>query len=71
MPGASVMSRASSPENPLVISVSLPARITITVRGSPVPCIAARNPSAIESTAVNTMTTPPIPMIATTEEPRR
>ena len=51
MPGASVMSRASSPEKPLVISVSLPDRMTITVRGSPVPCIAARNPSAIDSTA--------------------
>ena len=71
MPGASVMRRASSPEKPLVISVSLPDRMTITVRGSPLPCIAARNPSAIDSTAQNTMTTPPIPMMATTEEPSR
>ncbi len=35
------------------------------------PCIAARKPSAIDSTAENTMTTPAMPTIATTEEPRR
>ena len=42
MPGVSMMSRAVSPLRPLVISVSLPARITITVCGSPTPAIAAR-----------------------------
>ena len=63
------MSRASSPPNPLVISVSLAARRTMTVRGSPVPCMAARNPSAIERTAVNTMTTPAMPMTATVDDP--
>ena len=39
--GASEISRASSPLKPLVISVSLPERSTITVCGSPVPFIAA------------------------------
>ncbi len=40
MPAVSAMSRVSSPPNPLVISVSLPERRTMTVCGSPVPCIA-------------------------------
>src|SRR5215510_16377355 len=39
--------------------------------GSPAPFIAAWKPSAIESTATNTMTTPTIPSTATAEDPRR
>jgi hypothetical protein len=65
------MSLTSSPENPLVISVSLPWRRTMTVCGSPVPLIAARKPSAIDSTAVKTMTTPAMPITATIVDPRR
>ena len=71
MPGASEMSFTCSPEKPLVISVSLPARSTMTVCGSPVPVIAARKPSAIDSTAVKTITTPAMPMTATVDEPSR
>ena len=71
MPGASTISFASSPDSPLVISVSLPDRMTITRSGSPAPVIAALNPSAIDSTAVKTMTTPAMPMIATVDEPSR
>jgi hypothetical protein len=33
--------------------------------------MAAWKPSAIDSTAVKTMTTPPMPTIATIDEPRR
>jgi hypothetical protein len=71
MPGASTISFASSPESPLVISVSLPDRNTSTRSGSPAPVIAALNPSAIDNTAVKTMTTPAMPMIATVDEPSR
>ena len=71
MPGVSMIRRAVSPLRPLVISVSLPARITMTVCGSPTSLIAFRKPSAIDSTPRNTSTTPAMPMIATTEEPIR
>ena len=71
MPGVSMMSRAVSPLRPLVISVSLPARMTITVCGSPTPAIAALKPSAIDSTPRKTTTTPAMPMIATADEPSR
>ena len=43
----------------------------MTVSMSPVDCIALRNPSAIERTPTNTMTTPTMPKIATAEDPRR
>ena len=54
---------------PLVISVSLPARITMTVSWSPTAFIALRKPSAIDSTPTNTTTTPTMPKTATADEP--
>jgi hypothetical protein len=71
IPGFSWMKRTCSPPSPLVISLSAPERITITVSSSPVAAMALRKPSAIERTPTNTMTTPTIPKIATAEEPRR
>jgi hypothetical protein len=63
MPGVSMMIAAVSPLRPLVISVSLPARITMIVCGSPTEAIAALKPSPIDSTPRKTMTTPAMPMI--------
>ena len=60
-----MISRASSPENPLVISVSLPVRSTMIRSGSPAFVIADLNPSAIERTDTKTITTPAMPMMAT------
>ena len=71
MPGASWMMRVWSPRRPLVISVSLPARRINTTFGSPDACIVALTPSAIDSTATNTRTTPAMPMTATLDEPSR
>jgi hypothetical protein len=56
---------------PLVISESAPARITITVSSSPTVFIALRNPSAIDSTPTNTITTPMMPTTATADDPAR
>ncbi len=70
-PAASPMIRTSSRDRALTISLSEPARITTAVSGDPVDCMVARKPSAIESTAMNTATTPAIPTMATMEEPSR
>ena len=43
----------------------------MTVCGSPVSAIAFFSPSAIDSTPMNTTTTPQMPIMATIEEPRR
>src|SRR5471032_2345521 len=65
------MRSAASPESPLTISESAPARITIARLGDPASVMAARKPSPIDSTATNVMTTPAMPMTATAEELRR
>ena len=43
----------------------------ITLFGLPASAIAARNPSAIDSTATKTMTTPATPIIDTADDPSR
>jgi hypothetical protein len=70
-PGASEMIRVSSRSRPLIISLSLPARSTIAVSGAAVEVIAFLTPSAIENTAIDTITTPATPTIVASEEPRR
>lgn len=62
-PGASEMIVVCSALRPLVISLSLPDRITITRSGAAASRSAAVNPSAMESTATNTTTTPAMPML--------
>ena len=51
--------------------MSLPARITMIVRGSPTEAIAALKPSPIDSTPRKTTTTPAMPMMATVDDPSR
>ena len=65
------MRRVSSSERPLTISLSAPARITMAVSGDPVVAIVVRNPSAIDSTATKTATTPAMPTTATSDEVSR
>ena len=43
----------------------------MTVSSSPTVFIALRNPSAIDSTPTNTMTTPVMPITATADDPAR
>ena len=69
--GASAISFACSPSRPLVISVSAPSRRTRTVSGDPASIKTFRNPSPIDNTAMNTMTTPAMPITATADEPSR
>src|SRR5439155_15753916 len=69
MPGASLMTVASVPSIPLVISVSEPSRMTSARPGEPAPIIAPANPAEIDSTDTKTTTTPAIPIMATAEEP--
>src|SRR5215207_4954185 len=71
MPGAFTIVRTSSPLRPLVISVSDPDLRIMTRRSSPFSLIAARKPSAIDSTEVKTITTPATPITATADEPSR
>src|SRR5690606_3722594 len=61
----------SGPPRPLVISESAPLRITMARSGDPASCIDALNPSAIDSTATRTTTTPAMPMMATMDDPSR
>ena len=70
-PGASPMRRTSSRVRMLIISLSAPERITIAVSGEPVVAIVLRKPSAIDSTATNTATTPAMPTTATSDEAER
>ena len=70
-PAASFTIRALARSSTLLNSVSLPPRITIAVSGDPAPTIAARNPSAIDSTATKTITTPVTPTTATADDPAR
>src|SRR5215471_3160018 len=65
------MMRASIPPMPLVISVSEPRCIISARSGNPDPCRADEKPTEIDSTETNTITTPAMPIIATTEEPSR
>ena len=72
MPGASVMSRGFfAREAAGHLGVAARAQDDHRAADRRCRCIAARKPSAIDSTATNTMTTPAMPMIATTEEPSR
>ncbi len=71
MPGACLMTSASGPSNPLVISLSDPLRSTSARRGDPASSSAAPNPAAIDSTETNTTTTPAMPTIATADELNR
>src|SRR5262249_43308655 len=71
MPGASRIIDTSSCASTLESSLSDAADVTIAVRSSPVPVIAARKPSAMERTETNTTITPTIPMIAITEAVNR
>src|SRR5262245_12713987 len=65
------MTSALAPLRPLVISESAPLRRMMTRSGEPASVSAARKPSAIESTATNTITTPAMPTTATADELRR
>ena len=71
IPGACFMISTASPARPLVISSSAPPRMTMARSGSPALCIVRENPSAIDNTATNTMTTPAMPTTATADEPSR
>ena len=70
-PGACLITSVSAPPSPLVISESAPLRMMRTRLGEPAAVMAARNPSAIDNTATNAITTPAMPTMATTEEPSR
>src|SRR5262245_1066269 len=65
------MMRASIPPMPLVISVSEPRCMISARSGNPVPFKADENPTEIDNTETNTITTPAMPIIATMEEPIR
>src|SRR5262245_1563571 len=65
------MTSVSPPPIVLVISESAPARITMARLGEPAFAIAARNPSPMDRTATNTITTPAIPITANAEELKR
>jgi hypothetical protein len=51
--------------------VSEPVRNIRALSREPEPINAALNPAEMESTDTKTMTTPAMPMMATTEDPRR
>ncbi len=68
MPGACLMMSVSGPPRLLVISESAPLRMTSTRSGEPASAIAILNPSAIDSTAIRTMTTPAMPIMPTIDE---
>ena len=70
-PAASLMMRVSARARALLSSLSLPPRMTIAVSEEPAPASADWKPSAIESTATKTSTTPATPTIATAEAPTR
>ena len=70
-PGASLMIRVCSSSSTLDISVSLPARSTSAVPDEVPLSMTLRKPSAIDSTATNTATTPAKPTTATLDEPSR
>src|SRR5215207_1839303 len=70
-PGASEMMRVASRSRPLIISLSLPERRTIAVSAEAFEVMVLRKPSAIDSTATNTATTPATPSTAAAEAPRR
>src|SRR5262245_43601340 len=65
------MTSTSGPGITLVISSSEPERMTMARPGEPALAIAVNRPSAIDSTATKTTTTPAMPTIATAEEPAR
>jgi len=70
-PGASAMIRVESRRKPLTISLSAPLRSTIAESGDPEEVIARRNPTRMDSTPTNTVTTPAIPTTDAATEPRR
>src|SRR5438477_9329891 len=70
-PVESAITRVSSRDMPLTISLSDPPRSTRAVSGEPDTVIARRNPCAMESTPTNTATTPAIPNTASATAPRR
>ena len=70
-PGACATTSASDLSITLVISLSAPERITMAVSGEPVEVITRRNPSPIDNTPTSTATTPAMPNIAATADPRR
>ena len=65
------MIRVSSRWRPLIISESLPARRMTAVSGDAEEVMVLRKPSAMESTATKTATTPMTPKAAAAEAPRR
>jgi hypothetical protein len=69
--GASSITRTSAIVSELVISVSAPARCTITFCGSPDEATVARNPRASASIATNTATVPAMPTTATSDDAHR
>src|SRR3954471_3310778 len=71
MPGACFMISTASPASPLVISLSAPPRMMMARSAAPAVCIVREKPSAIDSTATKTITTPAIPTTATADDPRR
>ena len=71
IPAASLTIRVLASASVLLSSESLPPRMTIAVSGDPAPVRAAWNPSAMDSTATKTITTPVTPITATAEDPAR
>ena len=69
--GASSTMRTSSTVTELVISVSAPARWTITFSGRPEEVRVALKPRARASMATKTATVPAMPSTATTDEVQR
>ena len=68
MPGACLMTSASGPSKPLVISLSDAAAQHERAPRRAGACSAAAKPAAIDSTDTNTTTTPAMPMMATADE---
>ncbi len=71
MPGVWAMMSVASPSSTLIISLSLPLRRMIALSGDPAARIVRRKPSPIDSTAMNTTTTPAMPKTVASEAPRR
>jgi hypothetical protein len=71
IPGAWAMISIESPKSALIISLSLPARITMALSGDPAARSVFLNPSPIDSTATKTATTSAMPIVVERDAPRR
>ena len=71
MPGASLTTVTVSEPKPPDNSLVEPARMMMATSSEPLPSSAAWNPAAMDSSAINTSVTPPMPSTATSDDDQR